>query len=64
MKKKFNEIEDITFDYSIDKETNREVVKIMDSRTHEVIRQYPPEEILNMVKKMNELFGFFVDERF
>ena len=63
LKKKFNEIVDVGFEYSIDKDTNREVVKILDKRTNEVIRQYPPEEILNMIKRMDEMIGFFVDER-
>ena len=63
MKKKLNEVVDVGFEYSIDKDSNREVVKILDKRTNEVIRQYPPEEILNMIKRMDEMIGFFVDER-
>lgn len=63
VKEKLNEIVDVGFEYSIDKDTNREVVKILDRRTNEVIRQYPPEAILNMLKRMDEMLGFFVDER-
>lgn len=63
VKEKLNEIVDVGFEYFIDKDTNREVVKIIDRRTNEVIRQYPPEEILNMLKRMDEMLGFFVDER-
>jgi len=38
-------------------------VKVLDSETNEVIREIPPEKILDMVAKMWELAGLIVDER-
>ena len=53
----------IGFEYFIDEKTNREVVKVIDKDTKEVIRQFPPEEILNMLQKMYEMLGILIDKR-
>jgi flagellar protein FlaG len=53
----------IRFEYSIDEATNREVVKVIDKDTKEVIRQFPPEEILNMLQKMYEMLGVLIDKK-
>lgn len=53
----------ISFEYSVDKATNREVVKVIDKDTKKVIRQFPPEEILNMLQKMYEMLGVLVDKK-
>ncbi|NLW48687.1 MAG: flagellar protein FlaG [Firmicutes bacterium] len=53
----------VEFEYSVDATTNREVVKVIDKDTKEVIRQFPPEEILNMLQKMYEMLGVLVDKR-
>ena len=37
------------------------IIKIMDKDTHEVIRQIPPAELLEMRSKMEELKGQFLD---
>ena len=37
------------------------VVKIVDSETDEVIRQIPPEELLNLTKHLKELSGSIVN---
>lgn len=54
---------DTRFEYSVDKDINREVVKLINNQTDEVIRQYPPAEILNMVTKMYNMFGIIVDKK-
>lgn len=53
----------IGFEYFIDEKTNREVVKVIDKDTEEVIRQFPPEEILNMLQKMYEMLGILIDKK-
>lgn len=53
----------IGFEYFIDEKTNREVVKVIDKDTNEVIRQFPPEEILNMLQKMYEMLGILIDKK-
>ena len=52
-----------SFEYSIHKATNQIMVKVIDKDTNEVIREIPSEKILDMVAKMWELNGLFVDER-
>ena len=39
------------------------MVKVINSETNEVIREIPPEKILDLVAKMWELAGILVDER-
>lgn len=49
--------------YSIHKQTNTIMVKLVDSKAKETIKEMPPEKILDMVAKMWEMAGLFVDER-
>jgi flagellar protein FlaG len=49
--------------YSMDERTNTEVVKIINSETGEMIRQYPPEDILNMIHKMYDMYGILMDKK-
>jgi len=44
--------------FSIDDGTNEVVVKIIDRDTDKVIRQFPPEELLELQEKMQDLTGF------
>jgi len=39
------------------------MVKVIDINTNEVIREIPPEKILDMVATMLEMAGIIVDER-
>ncbi len=41
----------------IDKDLHEPVIKIMDRRTNEVIKQFPPEYLLELAKKIDELVG-------
>jgi len=62
-----NQIKAITEDglYSVrferDSGTEDLVVKIVDSETDEVLRQIPPEELLNLSKHLRELSGNLVN---
>jgi len=51
------------FEFSIHEGTKEIMVKVIDSDTNEVIREIPPEKILDMVAKMWEIAGIIVDER-
>lgn len=51
------------FEFSIHEGTREIMVKIVDRDSGEVIREIPPEHILDMVAKMWELAGILVDER-
>lgn len=52
-----------SFEYSIHEGTKEIMVKVINKETQEVIREIPPEKILDMVAKMWELAGIVVDER-
>lgn len=54
---------DRKFEFSVNEETNDIIVKVINKETDEVIREIPSEKILDMVAKMMELAGLFVDER-
>ncbi len=51
------------FEFSIHEETNEIVVKVFNSDTDELIKEIPNEKILDMVAKICEMAGVFVDER-
>ena len=48
--------------FRIDKETGINVITIRDKSTDEIIRQYPPEEFLALVSRMQEMRGLFFEE--
>lgn len=52
-----------SFEYSIHEQTKEIMVKVIDIETKDVIREFPPEKILDMVAKMWEVAGIIVDER-
>lgn len=43
--------------------TNRVTIKIVDKSTKEVLKEYPPEQTLDMIAKAWELAGILVDEK-
>lgn len=49
--------------FSIDEETGKTVVKIMDSQTNEVIRQIPSEEAINIARTLGRIEGMLFNER-
>ena len=51
------------FEFSIHEKTKEIMVKVIDNDTNEVIREIPPEKVLDMVAKMWEMAGIIVDER-
>ncbi|MGI6112683.1 MAG: flagellar protein FlaG [Mahellales bacterium] len=51
------------FDFSVHEETQTIMVKVIDTENGEVIREIPPEKILDLVAKLWELAGIMVDER-
>lgn len=49
--------------FSIHEATNRLMVKIVDQSTKQIIKELPSEKVLDMVAKMCEVNGVFVDEK-
>lgn len=50
-----------TVQFEKDRDHNALVVKVVDSNTHEVIRQIPPQELLDLNQSLDELHGNIVD---
>ncbi len=48
--------------FSVDAGTNSIVVKVIDKDTDKVIRQIPPEAMLELQEKMQDLSGFLLSE--
>ena len=49
--------------FGVHDETNRITIKIVDKETKETIKEFPPEETLDMIAKVWELAGLMVDEK-
>ncbi len=54
---------DRKFEYSMHEKTKTIMVKVVDTRTNQVIQEMPPEKILNLVANLMQLAGLIVDER-
>ena len=49
--------------FGIHEKTNRITIKIIDKKTKEVIKEFPPEKTLDMIAKVWEMAGLMVDEK-
>jgi flagellar protein FlaG len=56
-------IYDRRFEFSIHEKTKQIMVKVIDVTTDEVIRELPPEKILDIVASMWEVAGIIVDKK-
>lgn len=50
-------------EFSIDKDTDSFIVKVVDKETKEVIRQIPSEELLNIAKALDKLQGLLIKDK-
>ena len=50
-------------EYSLHEDSGQYLVKVVDNKTDEVIREIPPEKILDIYSSLLEMVGLFVDER-
>ena len=50
-------------EFSIHEGTNQIMIKVIDENTGEVLKEVPPEKILDIIAKMVEIAGNFIDER-
>jgi flagellar protein FlaG len=49
--------------YSVHEATDRIYIKLVDKESDKVVKEYPPEELLDMYAKALELAGILVDEK-
>lgn len=48
--------------FQVDEESGRDVIKVIDKSSGDVIKQYPSEEVLDLVAKLSETAGFLIDQ--
>jgi flagellar protein FlaG len=53
----------VSLDFQVDEDTGIHVVKVLDTDTKEVIRQFPSEEILAIAKAFDTVKGLLVRDK-
>lgn len=49
--------------FSIDEDTGKTIVKLMDTQTKEVIRQIPTEEVVSIARALGKIQGSLLDDK-
>ncbi len=49
--------------FSVHEDTQRIMVKVVNANTDEVIKEIPPEAVLDTVARIREMIGLLIDER-
>lgn len=49
--------------FSVDEDTGKTVVKVVDSTTQEVIKQFPSEEAIELTKALDKLTGLLLEQQ-
>ncbi len=60
-KEKMNHTTEAVF--GIHEGTNRVMIKIVDKETKDILKEYPPEQTLDMIQKVWEMAGIMFDEK-
>jgi len=69
VQKAVGEIEEFTqalarnLTFSIDEDTGKTIVKLMDTQTKEVIRQIPTEEVVSIARALGKIQGSLLDDK-
>ncbi|GHU41969.1 hypothetical protein FACS1894111_05110 [Clostridia bacterium] len=58
-----SKMDDAVAVFGIHEKTKSVTIKIVDKKTHETIKEYPPEKTLDMIAKVWELAGILVDTK-
>lgn len=52
----------VSLQFSVDEESGRDVIKVMDKESGEVVRQFPSEEVLEVIKSLGHATGILFNE--
>jgi len=55
--------QELGLEFSIDKDTHTQVIKVIDRKSGDVVRQIPPEEVLNFLRQFEKIKGLIVSRR-
>lgn len=50
-------------EFSVDKDSGRDVIKVIDKDSGDLVKQYPSEEVLTLVAKLSDMVGGFIDAK-
>jgi len=50
-------------EFLVDKDSGRDVIKVIDKNSGDLVKQFPSEEVLTLVAKLSEMVGGFVDAK-
>jgi flagellar protein FlaG len=50
-------------EFSVDKDSGRDVIRVVDKSTGDLVKQFPSEEVLTLVAKLSEMVGGFIDAK-
>jgi flagellar protein FlaG len=54
---------DLGLRFRLHEETDRFIVQIVDRKSNEVIKEIPPERLLNLVGQIHDMIGVLLDEK-
>jgi len=57
------EIRQRSVQFERDETSGTNIIRVIDDRTGEVIRQMPPDELLNLMRNLTKMLGNFLDEK-
>ena len=57
------EIRQRSVQFERDETSGTNIIRVIDDRTGEVIRQMPPDELLNFMRNLTKMLGNFLDEK-
>jgi len=59
--KRYAALHNINLDFSVHKATGRTIIKVIDANTEKVVREIPPEEILNLLVSIEQMAGHLLN---
>ncbi len=62
-KKTIEEIKHNRLEFSVYEDTGQTVIKVIDQKTGDVVKQLPPEELLELAAKLKEMSGVLFDKK-
>jgi len=58
-----NTIHNVGLEFSMHEESGREVIKVVEKNTGNLIRQIPPDEVLELITRMGDVLGILFDKK-
>lgn len=52
-----------SLEFLVDKDSGRDVIKVLDKGTGELVKQYPSEEVLTLISKLSDATGNLIDTK-